>query len=104
MTPLAGSNTSPCGRALPCGSDQPVPGSVSWNGRATSAVSLDGATVIVNSRWDFFGTHQDAVGGSWSLSSTQNDQLPTRVGLPLKRQLESSAIPGGRFPLRIRYW
>src|SRR6266540_2237285 len=37
-----------------------------------------GATSIVNSRCDFAGRHQEAEGGSWSESSSQNDQLPAR--------------------------
>ena len=48
--------------------------------------------------------HQDALGGSWSLSSSQNDQLPATVGTPLNKPLFESEIPGGSNPLRMRNW
>ena len=65
---------------------------------------LPGAMSIVNSRCDFAGRHQSAEGGSWSESSSQNDQLPALVGTPLTRPSEASDSPGGSAPPRIVNW
>ena len=48
------------------------------------------------SRSDFFGRHQDAEGGSSSLSSEQNDHRPACVGIPRRRPAFSSVRPGGK--------
>ena len=61
-------------------------------------------TSIVNARWDFSGTHQAAEGGSSSLSSTQKDQFPATVGVPLIRPLLDRERPGGSPPLRMLNW
>src|SRR6266545_4894646 len=69
-----------------------------------------GATVplapmsIVNSRSACLGLHQDWDGGSSSLSSTQNDQVPVCVGVPLTNPPFDSESPGGSAPLRILNW
>src|ERR687895_1674950 len=70
-----------------------------------AAVTLPFAPMlIVNSSSDFLGMHQSAEGGSWSLSSTQKDQRPPSVGVPLTRPFDASERPGGREPLRILNW
>src|SRR5438093_12700954 len=67
----------------------------------TPGRAFEAAIAIVNSRCDFAGRHQEAEGGSWSESSSQNDQLPARVGTPLTRPPEASDNPGGSAPPRI---
>jgi hypothetical protein len=48
--------------------------------------------------------HHEAEGGSWSLSSTQNDQLPAAVGTPLMSPSWLSESPGGNVPERNLNW
>ena len=57
----------------------------------------------MNSRSDFTGLHHAAEGGSSSLSSTQNDQVPAVAGVPWSEPSFSSARPGGNDPLRTLY-
>jgi hypothetical protein len=54
--------------------------------------------VTVNSPLGLLGTHQAAEGGSSSLSSTQKDQPPACVGVPLSKPSEATA-PVARLPL-----
>src|SRR5262249_22810150 len=61
-------------------------------------------TSTVNKRCDFPGTHHGCSGGSWSLSSSQNDQLPARLGIPVSRPSSRSERPGGSEPLRTWNW
>src|SRR6266540_448127 len=101
--PATASHTLPTtGRSHGVGTENPPPPEAA--GPAASGTLPLGPTLIVNSRSDFLGVHQSAEGGSWSLSSTQKDQFPPCVGVPLTRPFEASERPGGRAPLRILNW
>src|ERR671935_1215937 len=101
--PATASQTFPTtGNWQGLGTENPAPTDAAsiW---ASGALPL-GPTLMVNSRCDFFGVHQLAEGGSWSLSSTQNDQLPCCVGVPLTTPFDASERPGGTEPLRMVNW
>src|SRR5262245_14016035 len=73
-------------------------------GAVLVVIASAATTSTVNKRCDFLGTHHGSDGDSSSLSSSQNDQLPARVGMPVSRPSPSSVRPGGRAPLRTWNW
>ena len=48
--------------------------------------------------------HQLALGGFWSLRSTQKEKLPAAAGVPPIVPLDESDSPSGSLPPMIEYW